>query len=95
MPALSPSVATAAGWRARAACRDADPDLFFPAGTTGPAAGQAAEAKRVCAGCPVRRACLDWAMTHHEKDGVWGGLDEAERHRARRLRLRRRREYAA
>ncbi len=82
-------------WRLSAACRDVDPELFFPIGDGGPAVAQVAEAKRVCAACPVRAACLEWAMARNEKDGVWGGLDETERHRERRLRLRRRRGYAA
>jgi Transcription factor WhiB len=41
-----------ATWRDDAACRDADPDLFFPIGTTGPALVQIGEAKRICRGLP-------------------------------------------
>jgi WhiB family transcriptional regulator, redox-sensing transcriptional regulator len=41
-------------WRDDAACRDADPDLFFPIGTTGPALRQIGEAKRVCRTCPAQ-----------------------------------------
>ncbi len=61
-------------WRAHAACRQADPRLFFPAG-----AAQAGGAKRICAGCPVRGMCLDWALTTGRRAGVWGGLAEDER----------------
>lgn len=43
-----------ANWRDDAACRDADPDLFFPIGTTGPALRQIGEAKRVCRTCPAQ-----------------------------------------
>lgn len=64
-------------WRLKALCRDQDPDLFFPIGTTGPAERQAAQARAVCAGCPVRVPCL--ADSLDEADGVWAGLDPAER----------------
>ena len=36
-------------------------------------------AKRICADCPVRQECLDYAMRVHEPFGIWGGLTEAER----------------
>ncbi|GGZ24058.1 WhiB family transcriptional regulator [Streptomyces nitrosporeus] len=66
-------------WRMRAACRDEDPDLFFPIGTTGPALVQAEEAKAVCRTCPVREQCLEWALENKQDSGVWGGMDENER----------------
>ncbi|MEW2178777.1 WhiB family transcriptional regulator [Streptomyces sp. NPDC005406] len=66
-------------WRMLAACRDADPDLFFPIGSTGPALVQTEEAKTVCQGCPVRQECLRWALENGQDAGVWGGLDETER----------------
>ncbi|MCW8220052.1 WhiB family transcriptional regulator [Streptomyces halstedii] len=66
-------------WRTHAACRDEDPDLFFPIGTTGPALVQTEEAKTVCRGCPVRQQCLDWALENNQDAGVWGGLGETER----------------
>ncbi|MFJ3189127.1 WhiB family transcriptional regulator [Streptomyces halstedii] len=66
-------------WRTHAACRDEDPDLFFPIGTTGPALVQTEEAKAVCRGCPVRQQCLDWALENNQDAGVWGGLGETER----------------
>jgi WhiB family redox-sensing transcriptional regulator len=47
-------------WREDIACRDADPDLFFPIGTTGAALGQMKEAKRICRACPVQIQCLAW-----------------------------------
>ncbi|GHI24209.1 hypothetical protein Shyd_55800 [Streptomyces hydrogenans] len=49
-------------WRHNAVCRDEDPDLFFPIGTTGPALLQIEEAKSVCRRCPVMEACLQWAL---------------------------------
>jgi WhiB family redox-sensing transcriptional regulator len=70
-------------WRLRAACRDADPELFFPEGSRGPALESAARAKQVCAACPVRARCLDWALTHGAHHGVWGGRTEDERRSAR------------
>ncbi|MFJ5138752.1 WhiB family transcriptional regulator [Streptomyces sp. NPDC088707] len=77
-------------WRASAACQNVDPDLFFPVGTGAPALVQVEEAKGICRGCPVREACLDWAMDDSRQvTGVWGGLDENER-RALKRRLRNR-----
>ncbi|MFH8342201.1 WhiB family transcriptional regulator [Streptomyces sp. AM6-12] len=66
-------------WREHAACRYEDPDLFFPIGTTGPAQVQAERAKVVCARCPVREQCLDWALDTGQAIGVWGGTTELER----------------
>jgi WhiB family redox-sensing transcriptional regulator len=47
-----------ASWREAAACRDADPELFFPVGTAGPALRQIEEAKRICRACPAQAPCL-------------------------------------
>jgi WhiB family transcriptional regulator, redox-sensing transcriptional regulator len=66
-------------WRLDAACRTSDPDLFFPIGATGPAIPQITEALRVCQGCLVRPACLDWALRHDQNYGIWGGATEEER----------------
>jgi WhiB family redox-sensing transcriptional regulator len=71
-------------WRAAGACLTADPDLFFPLSVSGAAAQQADRARRICAGCRVLRPCLDFAMTHAEVDGIWGGTTQAERAHARR-----------
>jgi WhiB family transcriptional regulator, redox-sensing transcriptional regulator len=59
-------------WRSLAACRSADPDLFFPISLSGTSLAQAAEAKAVCAGCRVRRECLAFALRTHQVHGVWG-----------------------
>ena len=67
-------------WRFLAACRSADPDLFFPVSLSGPSMAQVAEAKAICAGCPVRRECLAFALRTHQVHGVWGGLSEQERY---------------
>jgi WhiB family redox-sensing transcriptional regulator len=66
-------------WRDLAACRDRDPELFFPIGNAGPALGQVARAKQICAGCTVRAPCLEWALASGQEAGVWGGTSEDER----------------
>jgi WhiB family transcriptional regulator, redox-sensing transcriptional regulator len=63
-----------------AACRSADPDLFFPSSSSGPSLAQVAQAKAMCAGYPVRRECLAFALRTHQVHGVWGGRSEQERH---------------
>jgi WhiB family redox-sensing transcriptional regulator len=66
-------------WRHRAACRDEDPELFFPVGTSGPALLQITEAKAVCRRCLVNAECLNWALASGQDAGVWGGMSEDER----------------
>lgn len=73
-------------WRQRAACRQSDPDLFFPIGDTGPAVQHAEAAKAVCRQCPVRVDCLEYALTSNQDAGVWGGVTEEERRKLRRQR---------
>jgi WhiB family redox-sensing transcriptional regulator len=70
-------------WRDAAACRDLDPDLFFPPGTGHGAPGQVAEAKLVCMRCPVLAPCLRWALAAEAQYGIWGGTTEDERLRLR------------
>lgn len=77
---------TGTDWREHAACREVDPDLFFPVGTSGPALLQIEAAKRVCRACPAHRPCLRWAMDRREVTGVWGGTTEDERRILRRAR---------
>jgi WhiB family redox-sensing transcriptional regulator len=71
-------------WRHRAACRDEDPELFFPVGTSGPALLQIAEAKIACRRCPVSTECLNWALASGQDAGVWGGMSEDERRAVKR-----------
>jgi WhiB family redox-sensing transcriptional regulator len=73
-------------WRSAAACRSADPELFFPISYSGKALEQVAEAKAICAACPVRRECLAFALRPQQPHGIWGGMTEEER-AARRRRL--------
>lgn len=75
-------------WRHEAACRDEDPELFFPIGNTGPALIQIEEAKRVCRSCTVMDSCLQWAMDTSQEAGVWGGMSEDDRRLARRRTVR-------
>lgn len=71
-------------WRELAACREEDPELFFPIGT-GPAAdAQAEQAKAVCRRCPVLEQCLTYALSSGQDAGIWGGLTEDERRAMRR-----------
>jgi WhiB family redox-sensing transcriptional regulator len=73
-------------WLDNAGCRGLDTELFFPAGPKGPGRRQADEAKAVCKTCPVRRQCGSWALATAQEYGIWGGMDEEERVRARRRR---------
>jgi WhiB family redox-sensing transcriptional regulator len=74
-------------WHLQAACRGEFGSAFYP-----PAHAEGREeklhreraAKAVCAGCPVQVECLDHAVTHDERHGIWGGLTDAERRHLRR-----------
>ena len=77
-------------WRSQAACRNTNPETFFPAAASGYVyERQLSEAKAVCAGCPVRAECLDEAL-QRIPDGIAGGLTPAERRRLTRGRPARR-----
>ncbi len=65
-------------WHKRAACRGIDVEVFYPPSEDD---ADAAEAKAICAECPVRQACLEYALAHREREGVWGGCTERERRR--------------
>jgi WhiB family redox-sensing transcriptional regulator len=80
-----------ANWRDDAACLHADPDLFFPISSIGPALDQLDQARRICAACPVREPCLAWARDLGVVSGIWGGTSEAERRAIRRATTRYRR----
>jgi WhiB family redox-sensing transcriptional regulator len=71
-------------WRAGAACRDADPELFFPDDDIRSARAQVKTAKLICRGCPVSATCLSWALASGQEAGIWGGLTEDERRRLHR-----------
>jgi len=71
-------------WRVDAVCKDTDPELFFPVGTTGQALLQIDRAKQVCDECPVKIECLDFAIETNQDSGIWGGTSEEERRDIRR-----------
>ena len=75
-------------WRRAAACRTADPEIFFPVSSAGPGREDVARAKEVCASCRVRRQCLQFAIATRQLHGVWGGTTEEERRAMRRARRR-------
>jgi WhiB family transcriptional regulator, redox-sensing transcriptional regulator len=79
------------GWQDAAACRGEDLMLFFgPDGERQPERDvRERKAKAVCASCPVRIDCLNYAVARPEKYGTWGGLNEDERSAERRRRMRR------
>ena len=66
-------------WTERALCAQVGTDIFYPE-----AGSSAAEAKSVCAKCPVRNACLNYAVRTGERYGVWGGTTEQQRRRLQR-----------
>jgi WhiB family redox-sensing transcriptional regulator len=73
-------------WRERAACREVDPEVFFPVGVTGAAVAAIAAAKAICRECAARAACLEFALTTNQEYGIWGGASEEERRDIRRAR---------
>lgn len=66
-------------WQARALCAQTDPEAFFPE-----KGGSTREAKSVCKMCEVTQECLEYALAHDERYGIWGGLSERERRRLKR-----------
>jgi len=70
-------------WMTQGNCRTSPPDVFFPSDGVG-----VEVARRLCADCPVKEPCLEYALRNHIEHGVWGGASERERRRiARRRRL--------
>jgi WhiB family redox-sensing transcriptional regulator len=84
-------------WQRRAACRDLDSSMFFhPDGERGSRRQHREDrAKAICAGCPVRAACLEHSLTVDEPYGIWGGVAENERLSLRRGRAAERRRTPA
>src|SRR5258707_15895370 len=79
-----PRLITGGQWSSAAACRSADPEMFFPISDSGPAREQTAQAKAICATCRVRRECLAFALRTGQMYGIWGGTTEYERAGGRR-----------
>ena len=67
-------------WREAAACASVDPELFF---TEGDGANYRNDAKKVCAACPVKIECLDYALAANEQYGMWGGTSAKQREQMR------------
>lgn len=65
-------------WEPYGACLGCDPALFFPE-----RGSPCQQAKAVCAGCPVQRECLEFAVRTNQQFGIWGGLSRRERRRLR------------
>jgi WhiB family redox-sensing transcriptional regulator len=86
----APARAPLVGWQESASCQTAEPELFFPISATGRSRADTARARAICHACPVRQACLDYAMATGQQHGIWGGHTEEERHRLRRALSRRR-----
>ena len=76
--AVFPSAAATA-WQDAALCAETDPEAFFPE-----KGGSVRAAKRTCRACEVRAECLDYALEHDERFGIWGGTSERERRRLKR-----------
>jgi WhiB family redox-sensing transcriptional regulator len=79
LDAIAPATPDDDQWQERALCAQTDPEAFFPE-----KGGSTREAKRICLGCEVRDACLEYALAHDERFGIWGGLSERERRRLKR-----------
>lgn len=77
--AFDPASATNEEWQDRALCAQTDPEAFFPE-----KGGSTREAKKICQRCAVRSECLEYALGHDERFGIWGGLSERERRRLKR-----------
>lgn len=70
-------------WTERALCAQTDPESFFP-----DKGGTSAPAKAVCRRCDVRAECLEYALAHDERFGIWGGLSVRERRKLKQQRPR-------
>jgi WhiB family redox-sensing transcriptional regulator len=68
-------------WHADAVCAQVDPDTWFPE-----KGGSTRDPKAICAGCPVRQQCLDYALEHDERFGIWGGVSERQRRQLKKAR---------
>jgi WhiB family redox-sensing transcriptional regulator len=84
LPRLSEAMSTE--WQQYGLCRETDASVFFPPmhfERKPEREAREAQAKAICAECPVRLSCLQWALAVAEPYGVWGGHSEAERQQIR------------
>jgi WhiB family transcriptional regulator, redox-sensing transcriptional regulator len=70
-------------WMEFGTCREHSPNVFFPTDGVG-----VEVAKRICATCPVREQCLEYAVDNRIEHGVWGGTSERGRRRIAQARRR-------
>jgi WhiB family transcriptional regulator, redox-sensing transcriptional regulator len=71
-------------WQMKAACRGPQATVFYPPSSferKDEKLDRERRAKAICASCPVRQACLDYALERRDQHGIWGGMSEAERKR--------------
>lgn len=88
---LPPPIYDRYAWQLTGACRQGDPEMFFLESERGQTRElRVAEAKTVCAGCPVLRACREHGLNAQEPYGIWGGLTVQERQTQLRVRRRNR-----
>ena len=69
-----------ANWMEHGACNDpaTNPEWWWPdSGDT--SKGNTPMALNICGHCNVRDLCLDYALQHKEREGIWGGLLPAAR----------------
>src|SRR5260370_40919135 len=78
---ISPEEVEELGWQDRALCAHTDPEAFFPE-----KGGSTREAKRACLSCKVRAECLEYALEHDARVGLWSGLSDRDRRVPRRQR---------
>lgn len=76
-------------WMSRGLCSDKPPEVFFPSDGVG-----VDRARKICADCPVKGQCLEYALVNRIDHGVWGGTSERERRRILRQRKRQTAEVA-
>ena len=81
-------------WMENAPCRDTDPEMFFPVGTTGASLEQINRAVAICSVCLAADECLNFALHTNQEFGVWGGYAEDDRRRLRKRWLAERRRKA-
>ncbi|MFE9256697.1 WhiB family transcriptional regulator [Streptomyces sp. NPDC006879] len=79
MPIKTTTSERSLSWQEQALCAQTGPEFFFPE-----PGSSVRDAKRLCAACEGRAACLEYALNNDERFGVWGGLSEQERSALRR-----------
>src|SRR5690349_1473865 len=78
-PVVADLLGNAPEWQEHALCSQTNPEAFFPE-----KGGSTREAKRICSRCEVKSECLEYALSHDERFGIWGGLSERERRKLKR-----------